>query len=333
VVLLQDIYSSEDISYFRLKFRDAWSRVEPSLPTLLWRRREYKNKNAPSFAIGRALYEGKVVAEFCGSEVVDMGNGRYDFSYMLKEDEELLSKVMSPPLLQHILDQELKFGYSAYVGALPVLPSKTLPHDSNLSGSCSASECTGNSTGQAPPDATGAGYWHRDAYSLFEDEAIDLSLPGFYYTLVIPLGDIRSGQGATEFVLGSHKVNFSSMGITTAPAIKAWAELRGAPQSDNDTKLTDILSDSDATADGLGLNSDSSGIYTAECGVGTAYLFHGFTLHRGGANISDDAYSQSSDCEGVHPDAGNHRRDALYVVIKKNWYSDEDPCDYTETPI
>ena len=32
------------------------------------------------------------------------------------------------------------------------------------------------------------------------------------------------GEGATEFVLGSHRVNLSAQGLTTVEAVAAWAE-------------------------------------------------------------------------------------------------------------
>lgn len=49
------------------------------------------------------------------------------------------------------------------------------------------------------------GHWHRDIYSLFDDEQIDISLPDWYFTLLIPLVPVNAVNGATEFILKSHK--------------------------------------------------------------------------------------------------------------------------------
>jgi len=57
------------------------------------------------------------------------------------------------------------------------------------------------------------------------------------------------GEGATEFVLGSHKVNLSAKGLTTVEAVAAWAEKQ--------PKL-------EATAK-----------------AGSVVLFSGYVLHRG----------------------------------------------------
>ena len=86
---------------------------------------------------------------------------------------------------------------------------------------------------------------------LFEgQEALDLQLPCFYLTALLPLTDLGPGEGATEFVLGSHHVNLSALGLTTAEAIADWADTQ--PQ------------------------------FEATCRAGSICLFHGYTLHRGG---------------------------------------------------
>jgi len=124
-----------------------------------------------------------------------------------------------------ILQTELKFGYSGYVGALPVLAGAGMSSD---------------------------GYWHRDAYSLYEDEDFDIKLPPFYYTMLVPLDDLEDGQGVTEFCLGSHKFNFTGNGISTNEKVKTWAETQ--PK------------------------------FRAAAKAGSVILFDGHTLHRGTAN-------------------------------------------------
>lgn len=52
----------------------------------------------------------------------------------------------------------------------------------------------------------GDGGWHRDPGSLFDDEKLDLAIPDFYVTMLVPLGATGAHNGATEFILGSHKM-------------------------------------------------------------------------------------------------------------------------------
>ena len=85
----------------------------------------------------------------------------------------------------------------------------------------------------------------RDAGSLFDDEAADVAVPQYELSCLAPMTDLVSprhclssltsltrmvmrsqapGEGATEFVLGSHRVNLSAQGLTTVEAVAAWAE-------------------------------------------------------------------------------------------------------------
>ena len=49
------------------------------------------------------------------------------------------------------------------------------------------------------------GGWHRDPGTLFQDEAIDIAIPDFYCTMLMPLDPTPVDRGPTEFILGSHK--------------------------------------------------------------------------------------------------------------------------------
>ncbi len=76
-------------------------------------------------------------------------------------------------------------------------------------------------TGTLPtfPGASG-GPWHRDVNELFLNEALDLSLPDYYFNLLVPLNSISTDNG-TEFALGSHKalqvdVNALPRGVAAA---------------------------------------------------------------------------------------------------------------------
>jgi hypothetical protein len=157
---------------------------------------------AKSFATGKILYEGKRVAEVGdGTEVIDMGRGRYDvYGKLLDPMREI---VRSPPLLlATIAETLLEYGYSA-LGTLGALPTILPEHG-------------------AQGDDRG-GIWHRDAYSMWDQEALEVRLPWFYMTCILPLHDLELGEGGTEFVLGSHRMNLSELGLATAEEIEAWA--------------------------------------------------------------------------------------------------------------
>lgn len=110
-----------------------------------------------------------------GTKVLDVGKGRLDFTYGLDHGVFAEPKFHSPPALSAILSRMLKADYTHYIGAVP---SRTRSEN---------------------------GFLHRDTYSLFDDEALDASLPAFYYTVLMPLCDITEELGPTEIHLGSHR--------------------------------------------------------------------------------------------------------------------------------
>ncbi len=140
-----------------------------------------------------------------GIEVLDMGNGRYDFSIGGEEDPgkaEFVKELLRNPSYAKLVKAVLGNMVNARVGALPTL----------------------RSNGHY-------GYWHRDAYSLFEDEALDVALPTLYLTLLIPLVDLSDaveggggGGGGTEFVAGSHRLNFTAQGVTDRASLEAYTQ-------------------------------------------------------------------------------------------------------------
>lgn len=110
-----------------------------------------------------------------GTKVLDVGKGRLDFTYGLDQGAFAEPKFHSPPALSAIFSRMLKADYTHYIGAVP---SRTRSE---------------------------TGFLHRDTYSLFDDEALDASLPAFYYTVLMPLCDITEELGPTEIHLGSHR--------------------------------------------------------------------------------------------------------------------------------
>ncbi len=113
----------------------------------------------------------KVVVDICG-----LTEFAYGMSGGLLEDQMFLY----PPQVEGIVKEELKTYYNAEVGAI---------HK------------------PANQEIVGELGWHRDIATLFEDEALDLSLPEWELSMFIPLVDLTPENGSLEFILGSHKAS------------------------------------------------------------------------------------------------------------------------------
>lgn len=118
-----------------------------------------------------------------------MGNERYDFTYGF-ENIYLQSETVNI-----VIQKMLHCEYNSYIGALPILERNS--HKDPIKTTINLQ-----------------GVWHRDAYSLFDDETIDLGIKPFYYTVLIPLDDMNSNGRTTEFILSSHRVNLRENNIT-----------------------------------------------------------------------------------------------------------------------
>ena len=139
--------------------------------------------------------------------------------------------IVLPQSITNILQRALQCEYDYYYGGLPI---ETISNNIHT---------------HTHIDGNGNGYWHRDAYSLFNDETIDLSLPPFYYTMLIPLDNIDEYSGGTEFILGSHKTNLSRMNITTNNNLDKW------------------------------INENPDKRYIPKLNIGDVCLFHGYPLN------------------------------------------------------
>lgn len=133
---------------------------------------------------------------FKGTEVLDLAKGRFDFYWGMNKGIFAKKEFIEPSPLKELMQEELKSDYGCYAGALP-------------------------SIGKSEN-----GNWHRDVYPLFNDENLEISLPTFYFTILVPLVEITAENGPTEFLAGSHKLpkdkfsNCSSiLGITKPGSI------------------------------------------------------------------------------------------------------------------
>ena len=110
---------------------------------------------------------------FRGHTVTFLKKGRYD----LELDFGIFrsKKLLDNEIITNIVNKTIKSNYISWAGSLPSIQNSV------------------------------NGDWHRDVYSLFDDEKLEMSLPIFYLTVLVPLVDIDKNNGATEFIVGSHK--------------------------------------------------------------------------------------------------------------------------------
>lgn len=220
VVKIENVYSTMDITNLKKLYHESWNSVKKNWPDT-WYYRKYLPMNIKyDNFMGTDLYNGRKIAYLDDTMIIDMGNNRFDFTYKM----DSLNQSPLPDIIRNLLDSLLGPDYHYYWGGLPV--------ESGI----------GSDNGQN-------GKWHRDAYSLFNNETLDLELPPFYYTILIPLDDYLGG---TEFISGSHKINLSQNNITDGDKLLEWAD-----QMSITRKINPILHSGDVI------------------------IFNGYTIHRG----------------------------------------------------
>jgi hypothetical protein len=235
VVKISNVFNKNDIDIFKNIYYESWNEIK-SYP-LEWHTLIYKenSKKYDNF-IGLDLYANKKYSTYKNTIILDMSKNRFDFTYNLNT---LKNKIVLPPIITNTLQKLLHCEYDYYYGGLPMEPIMNSKVNTNIFDDNN-------------------GLWHRDAYSLFDDEALDLSLPPFYYTILIPLDNIDEYSGGTQFILDSHKINLSKMNITNNDKLNKW------------------------------INENKHKIYTPKLKVGDICLFHGYTIHRGLFNYSSN---------------------------------------------
>jgi hypothetical protein len=233
VITISNAIDLSELNRLRAIYDFNWNEIKNQLDTLHWKRvKFYPNVQVKTGFFSKAIYDNKLVASYHDrdgygdSQIINMGNNRYDFMYGF-EKLHLKSDIVDS-LMQSLLHCE----YDSYIGALPVLEQTTANNGSI--------------------DFVGSkGIWHRDAYSLFDDETIDLMLKPFYYTVLIPLDDMDAHGRTTEFILGSHRINLFANGICNNADLEKWC------------------------------NNDDIARYKLDCKAGDVCIFHGYLIHRG----------------------------------------------------
>jgi len=270
VVILENALSLEELEYLKYQYSSGWQEILDNFSTLNWKQIKFNSDCQINMGfVGKDLYDGHHMAEYKSTGILDMSNSRYDFLYGL-EDIKIQSNNVN-----YIMKKMLKNEYNSYLGGLPILnnvDNSIQSHKSNL------------------PNQNRNGKWHRDAYSLFDNETLDITLPPFYYTILMPLFTMQATNGLnTEFIPGSHRVSLAEQNITNADDLSIWCSVQKT----------------------IKLN----------CKPGDVCIFHGYTIHRG---------VESNNAEQGSPRKNNNsdNSDLLYAVYKKNWYNDEPSDNY-----
>jgi len=118
----------------------------------------------------------KGIKYFENAEIMKLEKGRYDFNWKMNEGVFSSNKFLKPKRLYSLIKEVLESDFFAEAGALPTFPGAK------------------------------NGGWHRDVYTLFNDENLQLDLPPFYITVLIPLQDLDNYIGGTEFIENSHRL-------------------------------------------------------------------------------------------------------------------------------
>jgi hypothetical protein len=225
VVIIENAILPSELEYLRNKYSSGWNEIINNFTNLQWKKIQFNpNCQINTGFVGKDLYNGHHIAEYKETSILDMSRSRYDFTYGLEN-----IKIQST-IVNYIMQKMLKNEYNSYLGGLPLLPS--------------ANANKHNTTERS------IGKWHRDAYSLFDNEEIDLTLPPFYYTILIPLFPMQASHGRnTEFIVGSHRINLAQQGITNSDELNHWCH--------NQKKIK------------------------INCKPGDVCIFHGYTIHRG----------------------------------------------------
>ena len=193
VVVLPNVFSRNQIESFRRAHEENFATVESLVseqrrqpPPLKPYRHDFDKKRyylMPHYEI-----QEEKTGEW--KEVIEISPGRLDYTFGMNggrcddgsssgrdDDDDAFgsAEFQRPKILAELMQRLLRADFQSYAGTL-------------------------TSAGKSSE-----GPWHRDTYLLFDDETIDIRLPPYYFTVLIPLVAVDDQNGATEFLKGSHK--------------------------------------------------------------------------------------------------------------------------------
>jgi len=266
VTVIEDCFSSAEIAELRDQYDASWNDIKKNWKSLKWTTRRYKADTQPSLRfIGTDLYEGVECARYKDWLVTGVGKGRYDFA----DAKWQLPTV--PTVLESLMRNQLKIEFGHALGGLPVLAKM-----------------------QEKGEEASNGRWHRDTYSLYDDDQLDLLLPPVYFTILIPLQDMTDDDATTEFLLGSHKLSLTKERILTEEKLSMCCdEMRTRGR-----------------------------IRTVALKAGSICVFNGAVIHRGRAARHEAGLKEAQT-----------DRKLIYGVFKKHWYDDEPEGAYETFPL
>eukprot|EP01045_Picozoa_sp_COSAG04_P000714 COSAG04_NODE_19_length_39217_cov_21.535968_14_plen_197_part_00 len=135
VTIVEAAFAPPQLAELRAGLQTACAEVAAALPSLEWSEMHYQPffVGAPSFAVGKALYEGKRSAGYRGTEVIDLGRGgRHDFYGGVVAEQPALASAWRAPQLTALADGVLKHSWQP-VGP-GTLPTTTTSADAADSG-------------------------------------------------------------------------------------------------------------------------------------------------------------------------------------------------------
>ena len=135
VTIVEAAFAPPQLAELRAGLQTACAEVNAALPSLEWSEMHYQPffVGAPSFAVGKALYEGKRSAGYRGTEVIDLGRGgRHDFYGGVVAEQPALASAWRAPQLTALAEGCLKHSWQP-VGP-GTLPTTTTSDDAADSG-------------------------------------------------------------------------------------------------------------------------------------------------------------------------------------------------------
>jgi len=196
VVCIRGAWSQQQTAEFKEAYDQCWAATKSCVAAssgAVWERRVFHHMDSPTAPLDKVLYNRMPILQLNSnvdrtdaasrgqysekSVLVRMGCGRYDFTLGMEDTVLAQSDFLHPPAVAPILGQLLGAAseWISYPGGLPA------------EGSCKD------------------GKWHRDTYSLWEEQGMaDAQLPPWYLTMIAPLTHLKEADGPTQFRLGSH---------------------------------------------------------------------------------------------------------------------------------